>query len=283
MRRCENIWTGSEAKTAVETYIGESCACRQRSCVQAETAIAWPLSSTPGDSGNFWRSRGPESLGVRQAPSVGVMRSMFPREPLPLSSDLSTRFSRCDRRRADSSSSGVKGGSGDLTDWVRRTENDSETATLISDDRTLDDRMLEDLMLDDLMLDDLRGSRVGTRESPTFLTSFSSSLCSGTSSTGSVETLPPKPLSTAASSFARKLFASTLRRSKLKRPTVVLLPLLLVMRLPMGEYWLTSLRLRQALPQLNDSSVALCSGATGRRYFRGGIFSPGWYQMLGSL
>lgn len=246
---------------------------------------------------------------------------MLPGEPLPLSSDLSSMVSRCDRRRAVSSSSAVKGGSGDLTDFVRRTENDSETAMLTSDERILDDRILDDGMLDDLMLDDLQWSRVGTRESPTvtckqeflasftgsgkrvrtrtkyvsldqrktrrldapFLTSFSSSLCSGTSSTGSVEMLPPKPLSTAASSFARMLFASTLRRSKLKRPTVVLLPLLLGMRLPMGEYWLTSLRRRQALPQLNDSSTALCSGATGRRYFRGGIFSPGWYQMLGSL
>lgn len=53
--------------------------------------------------------------------------------------------------------------------------------------------------------------------------------------------------------------------------------------LPMGEYWLCSLRLRQAFWKLKASSFSLCSFATGRRYLGGGIFSPGWYQTLLSL
>lgn len=48
------------------------------------------------------------------------------------------------------------------------------------------------------------------------------------------------------------------------------------MRDPMGEYMLEVLFLRHAFAQSNDSRCALCSGATGRRYLSGGIFSPGW-------
>jgi hypothetical protein len=50
---------------------------------------------------------------------------------------------------------------------------------------------------------------------------------------------------------------------------------LLAIRLPMGEYMLVLLFLRHAFPNEKASNFSLCSFATGRRYFEGGIFSPG--------
>lgn len=200
-----------------------------------------------------------------------------------LLSDSSLVASRCDLCSAISSSSAVNGAEA----W--RVRSDPVPGR---DDCLIE---LERRAPIDCFRRASRGSSVGLRERPTanvstrrelryardipLRTSPSSSLASlmfaGRSSPAM---LAPMPLST-HSSWSYSLEKLDLRlRCMLRLRLLRLLKLLLRLgrRLPMGEYRLALLLLLQAVEKLKASRRALCSGSTGRRYFSGGIFSPGW-------
>jgi hypothetical protein len=91
--------------------------------------------------------------------------------------------------------------------------------------------------------------------------------------------LAPMPLST-HSSWSKSLEVEKLDRLllailRLRLRLLLQLFLRLGKRLPIGEYRLVWLRRRHAVEKLKASNFFLCSGSTARRYFSGGIFSPG--------
>lgn len=89
--------------------------------------------------------------------------------------------------------------------------------------------------------------------------------------------LAPMPLSTHSDAASNSEVQLPRRLRCMLRLRLRLLKLLrrLGSLLPMGEYKDALLCRRQAVEKLKASSVFLCSGSTARRYFRGGIFSPG--------